>query len=133
LRWLTEELEKIREDHATEASKLVALVKVMCSALRDLGLGPMGHVPEAPRQVWFMFSGAKDTLPLLRDLKGVFAAARVLEGERLIALVVRYLIACYRSTDPNFSLGPALAGARKEGLNVLRVELPELFNVPQIG
>jgi CBS domain-containing protein len=46
-------------------------------------------------------AAVEDALRLLQELKCVFTAAWVLEGERLIAVVIRYLIAYYRSMDPN--------------------------------
>jgi hypothetical protein len=45
-------------------------------------------------------AAVEDALRLLQELKCVFTAAWVLEGERLIAVVIRYLIAYYRSMDP---------------------------------
>jgi hypothetical protein len=54
-----------------------------------------------------VLTATEDVVRLLRALKGVLANTQVLEEERLIAVVVKYLITCYCycSMDPNFSLG----------------------------
>jgi hypothetical protein len=46
-------------------------------------------------------------------MRGIVVEARTHEGEQLVGVVVRYLIGCYRSIDPQFSLSLALAGASK--------------------
>jgi hypothetical protein len=71
-------------------------------------------ISELPQNARGVLQVVADVLQHLREVKGVVAEAWTHEGEQLICVVARHLIACYRSTKPNFSLAPTLTDVNKE-------------------
>jgi hypothetical protein len=60
----------------------------------------------------------------MREMKGAVIEACTREGEQLIGVAARHLIAYYRSVDLHFSLAPALTDASREARR-LRLPSPE--------
>jgi hypothetical protein len=102
-------LEDLRAEHRIEVQRIAAWADEAISALVLLGVSP---IPVSKQSV-----SISDALPVLdsaadrlRRLDHILGARLEAEGSRLCRAVIEYILTCFRSHDPAFSLGPVIAG-----------------------
>jgi hypothetical protein len=102
-------LEDLWAEHRIGVQRMAAWADEASSALVPLGVSP---IPVSKQSVSIF-----DALPVLdsaavrlRRLDQILGARLEAEGSRLCWAVIEYIVTCFWSRDPAFSLGPVIAG-----------------------
>jgi hypothetical protein len=90
---------KVEVDRVGEAKELAALVTDISVVIVDQGLDPIQWIPQVPSKARYVLEVVGAVLEQLCEVPSSVIEALAQEGEQLIIVVVRHLVACYWSAD----------------------------------
>ena len=102
-------LEDLRAEHRIGVQCMAAWPDEASSALVPLGVSPIPMSKQSV-SIFDALSVLDSAVVRLRRLDQILGARLEAEGSRLCWAVIEYIVTCFWSHDPTFSLGPVIAG-----------------------
>jgi DNA repair exonuclease SbcCD ATPase subunit len=125
---MREALEDLRAEHRIGVQRIAAWADEASSALVPLGVSPI-PVSKQSVSISDALSVLDSTADRLRRLDQILGARLEAEGSRLYRAVIEYILTCFLSYDPAFSLGPVIVGPVADTEDVARGSVQDAVDV----